>query len=207
MGDEKWGVELIQIDDYSNIDYCNFAAEKLLSSDDFDVDFMFGPYSSYLTKGVIERSDNASKVLIAPGSSFSSVWDGTVKYGIGTLLKSGLYYEDLMNYYHGVGAQTTAVICSKNEARNTCLANSEAEIESMVNDAGMTLSHYIQLDRYSDNFAAELNDTITMLAAADPDVLVLNDWKLLCVDVIEAAQAIRWTPKGLTLQVSGVADA
>lgn len=42
VGSEKWGVSVIEVEDYSNDTMANNAARELLSATNYDVDFMFG---------------------------------------------------------------------------------------------------------------------------------------------------------------------
>jgi hypothetical protein len=47
VGNQTWGVQLVEIEDYSDKAYANYGATVLMDpTEGFAVDFMFGPYSS-----------------------------------------------------------------------------------------------------------------------------------------------------------------
>ena len=71
---------------------CDNAARELLDPQKYNVSFMFGPFSSSLTKGVIGITDAAEKTLMTAGSAYDSVWDGTVDYGFGAFNFQNMKY-------------------------------------------------------------------------------------------------------------------
>jgi hypothetical protein len=57
VGDELWGVKVVEIEDLSDKKYCNYAASALLDpAQGLGVDFMFGPFSSGACVCVQEES-------------------------------------------------------------------------------------------------------------------------------------------------------
>ena len=75
----------MEVADHSKISTCNNAASELVDPNNYNVSFMFGPFSSSLTLGVINITDEAEKVLMTAGSAYDSVWNSEVpvKYGFG----------------------------------------------------------------------------------------------------------------------------
>jgi hypothetical protein len=77
--------QIVEVADQSSIPLCNNGAQELVDPFHYNVSFMFGPFSSSLTKGVINITDSAEKVIMTAGSAYDSVWDGSVQYGFGEL--------------------------------------------------------------------------------------------------------------------------
>ena len=74
MGNESWGLRLVEVEDYSDATLCNLAAETLLSQSQPPIDMFLGPYSSSLTLGVLNISETHGKVLMSAGSNQANVW-------------------------------------------------------------------------------------------------------------------------------------
>jgi branched-chain amino acid transport system substrate-binding protein len=121
VGAEKWGVQIIEIEDYSNSTMASYAATQLVgSTSTFNVDFMFGPYSSGLTGPVLDITEADSMLMLASGSNQPTVWDGNVQYGYGLLYPGGGYFLDSLTLYAAKGATTAGLICNSAQNANSC---------------------------------------------------------------------------------------
>jgi len=202
VGSEKWGIQIVEVEDYSNVTMASYAATQLTDpGGSFNVDFMFGPYSSGLTGPVLDITDPLETLLLASGSNQATVWDGNVEYGYGLLYPGGGYFDDSLALYAQVGATTAGFICNSASSANTCDSITPSELTSQLAAVGITLTHYYSVNSDLATYATDLAADISTLASEDVDVLILNDYYDICVDGLSMAVDLGWTPKGTYLAI------
>ncbi|CAM9197775.1 unnamed protein product, partial [Ectocarpus fasciculatus] len=201
VGVEKWGVKVVEIEDYSNSTFAEFAANNLIDPSGFAVDFMFGPYSSGLTGPVLDITEADSKLLFSAGSSKSTVWTTDVDYGFGMLYPSGGYYEDSLAVFQANGASTVAILCNDQPDGSTCPTSSS--LTTAIDDLGMTLLYDIEIDSSAATYETDLYTSLeTIATSATPvDVLILHDYSDLCIDGVSVLKDLDWTPNALYLVI------
>lgn len=202
VGTERWGIEIVEVEDYSNATMARYAADQLVGvTSQYDVDFMFGPYSSSLTAPVLNVTETNAMVLLSAGSNQPAVWNGDVQYGYGLLYPGGGYFLDSMPLYKAKGAQTVAFICNTAASANSCNSISESDLSTQMTSIGMALTHYYSVNSDSPSYMIDLSNDLVQLAAEDVDVLILADYYAVCVDALSLAVEMDWTPKGTYLSV------
>ena len=198
IGSEKWALDIIEIEDFSNSTFCNYAASQCMEQ--FSVPFMFGPYSSGLTKGVVQLTDANKTLMLSSGSSSPSVWDGTVEYGWGLLYKTGGWWDVVLSAYASKGATTAAYLCST-KICGTDAESTTATMTTTFSDSGITLSYYYALDPTSNTYTSDLNNAMATISTANVDLLTIADYSTICIDAVAQADALEWTPSGLFLSI------
>jgi branched-chain amino acid transport system substrate-binding protein len=201
VGAEKWGVKIVEIEDYSNSTFAEYAANNLVSAAGYNIDFMFGPYSSGLTGPVMDITEASTKLLFSSGSSKSTVWTTDVDYGFGMLYPSGGYYEDSMAVFEAQGAKNVAILCNSQADGNTC--PTPDALLTAIDDLDMTLLFDIEIDSSASTYEADLYTALESISssAAPVDVLILHDYSVLCVDGLQQLQDLDWTPSALYLVI------
>lgn len=199
VGSQKWGVQITQVEDYSNATFDKYTAGALLSEGTIDI--MFAPYSSGLTTPVLPQTEDADMLLLAAGSNSNSLWNGDVQYGFGTLYAAEGDLPVALPLYEQQGARTAAYFCSTDPNANTCTISTQESLTSTFAAAGITLTYYYEVDPTADDYASVLASNIAEIADANVDLVTIHDYSALCIDGIADMQAIDWTPAGVYLQV------
>jgi ABC-type branched-subunit amino acid transport system substrate-binding protein len=201
VGTEKWGIELIQIEDKSDAAHADYATRLLVNDTVYNVDIMFGPYSSGLTKGVMAITEPDGELLLSAGSNMESLWATGPVNAWGMLAVNGGYYEGAMATLASKGASKVYAICNNNAGGKTCSTNDESFITTAVVAANMTMIDYYEVDSTTSTYMTDLMTGLNIAKTAGADVVVINDYSAVCVDGVAMLQEMGWTPNALFLAV------
>lgn len=149
-------------------------------------DFMLAGYSSSLTRHLAPIAQGHQRLLVAGGSSSTSVYSGR-PYAFGILPPGHLYLEQALKGVASYGARTVASIA---EDGLDFICNGVPEL---VDEYGLDL---INMTRVSANPGLdELLEVADHMAHTNPDVVVTCTFDGGCARWIEAMRKRNWSPK------------
>lgn len=100
-------IEFIYIEDYSQSKTVQEITNYLIN--DYNVDFIFGPFSTPLTAVSASITDPNNVTLISSGAPLPGVFEQT-KYAYGLLPAASTYSEGAFSAFHNLGAKNISVI-------------------------------------------------------------------------------------------------
>jgi serine/threonine protein kinase len=191
VGTEKWGVELIQVEEYSDKNYVVLVTQQLATT----ADFFFAGYSSGLTGPLIKSSDAQKKFAVTAGSNINTVWNGSPKYAIGMLYED--QFKDPMTMFYQRGARTAAYFCTTAASASTCPTSIQRDIIDKFATYGITVKLSFPLDPTAANYPQLIASAMQNVSKADVDLIVVKDYAPICTDIVTWAVTLDWTPKGV----------
>lgn len=121
----------------------------------------------------------------------------------GLLYESGTYYKDSLDMFAGSGIATAAILCNDGTV-NTCQSYDHARVTADFAAMGVSLEYILKLNvEGGEKYLANLTEAVDKLIVDDIDMVVVHDFKTLCMDFVAAAKAVDWTPRALYLNLCG----
>ena len=122
----------------------------------------------------------------------------------GLLYKSGTYYKDSLRKFSNKGITTAAILCNNERAINTCNSYDFDRVFQEFIDMGVTLLYILKLDvTAGEDYHLNMTTAVQRLIADDIDLVIIHDFKILCMDFIPEAKSVDWTPRALYLNLCG----
>ena len=145
--------------------------------------------------------ENTSNILIAAGSNLENVWTTEVNHGYTLYFAQGSAYTYSLPLYAHNSAKTIIGFCGYNSATNVslCTPHDKEKLNTSAINNDMTLVDYIGIDLNSSTYDADITHVIDVARGLDIDVIMVNDYSALCIDMINHMRAVDWTPRGLYL--------
>lgn len=139
--------------------------------------------------------------MIAAGSNLETVWTTDINHGYTLFFAQGSSYTYSLPLYAGKSAKTIMGFCGFNSATNVslCTPHDKVKLNSSAVNNGMMLVDYIGIDFNSPTYFEDITHVIDMARILDIDVILVNDYSALCIDIITHMRDIDWTPRGLYL--------
>ena len=121
----------------------------------------------------------------------------------GLLYASGTYYQDSLKKFAGKGISTAAILCNDRTV-NTCMSYDHERVTAEFAEMGVTLLYIVKMQvGAGEAYEANLTRTVQLLIADDVDLVVVHDFRDLCMDFFPVAKAAAWTPRALYLNLCG----
>jgi hypothetical protein len=89
-------------------------------------------------------------------------------------------------------------------AINTCTSYDFDRVFQEFTEMGVTLLYILKLDvTAGEEYHLNLTTAVQRLIADDIDLVIIHDFKILCMDFIPEAKSVDWTPRALYLNLCG----
>jgi branched-chain amino acid transport system substrate-binding protein len=150
-------------------------------------DFFLAPYTSGITEGIAQVANDSNKIMVAPGSFFTSVFrDRPSSFGLLPLPE--LYLKQVMPMLAQVGAHTVLTIYEAGGPAAICQA-----IGPLAATAGITVTDEVQVP--SSPTPEDFLALARKVAALDPDVVVTCVYEDACASWVHAMREVGWSPR------------
>jgi len=107
VGDDRYKVELIMYDDEGDPDTAARLVERLINED--RVDFLLGPYSSFLTQSASAIAEKYDKIMIEGNGAAEPLFERGFQTLFAVLTPAGNYTRSALQLLAGKGAQTVVI--------------------------------------------------------------------------------------------------
>lgn len=174
-GDTNYMIDLMYIEDFSEIQYTQKAAEYALNI--HQSDFMFGPYSTKLTSACVAITDAANMTVISAGSTVTSIYKNSQNL-IGMLPSSYKYTQVAFQTLSEFGARSVAVMVDKDLP--LCANSSSILYADMYN---LTLFGHFSVDPSSLTYADDVSSILSLLKDSDVEAVLGCSLDALCAEV------------------------
>jgi hypothetical protein len=176
--DEKWGLKLVEIENFSDKNLSINAVKQMLKSK-YNATFFFGPITTGLLEVVANVTEESQKILISSQSNFPSVWNGKFKYAFGMMQQYPPIYmfRDTYKLYADKGAKKIGVICDSTiffENITFCNWVEKERLENEVKDHSMTVIKNISVASGKKSTYDELRAAVSTMSGSDIDVLIIS---------------------------------
>ncbi len=184
-------VDLVMYDDEGDPDTAANLTEKLITED--EVDFLFGPYSSGLTKATSAISEKYEMIMVEGNGASESIFERGFKNIFGVLTPAGNYTQSALKAVADQGAKTVVVAYE-----DTAFPTSVMEgAQHWAEEYGLEI---LAVETYPKD-VADVSAIITKFRDLEPDVFVggghFNDALLF----IRASQELGFSPQAMIITV------
>ena len=191
VGDERYKVEIVMYDDEGDPDTAARLVEKLINED--RVDFLLGPYSSFLTQSASAIAEKYGKIMIEGNGSAETLFERGFQNLFAVLTPAVDYTRTALQLLADQGAKTV-VIAYEDTAFPTSVANGA---QSWAAEYGLEV---LGVETYPVN-VADVSGIMSKFKELDPDIFVggghFNDALLF----IRAAKELDFNPKAMVITV------
>ena len=191
VGDERYKVEIVMYDDEGDPDTAARLVEKLINGD--RVDFLLGPYSSFLTQSASAIAEKYGKIMIEGNGSAETLFERGFQNLFAVLTPAVDYTRTALQLLADQGAKTV-VIAYEDTAFPTSVANGA---QSWAAEYGLEV---LGVETYPVN-VADVSGIMSKFKELDPDIFVggghFNDALLF----IRAAKELDFNPKAMVITV------
>ena len=191
VGDERYKVEIVMYDDEGDPDTAARLVEKLINQD--RVDFLLGPYSSFLTQSASAIAEKYGKIMIEGNGSAETLFERGFQNLFAVLTPAVDYTRTALQLLAGQGAKTV-VIAYEDTAFPTSVADGA---QRWAAEYGLEV---LGVETYPVN-VADVSGIMSKFKELEPDIFVggghFNDALLF----IRAAKELDFNPKAMVITV------
>ncbi len=191
IGDERYRVELIMYDDEGDPDTAARLVEKLISED--RVDFLLGPYSSFLTQGASAIAEKYGKIMIEGNGSAEPLFERGFQNLFAVLTPAVDYTQSALQLLAEKGAKTV-VIAYEDTAFPTSVAEGA---QRWAAEYGLEL---LGMETYPAN-VADVSGIMSKFKKLEPDIFVGGGHFNDAILFIRAAKELDFNPKAMVITV------
>jgi hypothetical protein len=175
-------IELITIEDYSSAELVLDITQLLIM--EYDIDFIFGPYSTPLTSACASITEQYNISLFSSGAPLPNVFQDT-SYVYGLLPAAVTYSEGAFHAFHSFGAKTIAVITDD----DVTVCNNESSIyyAQLYN---LTLSGFYSLNKSQENYNETIRGILLDLKENNVETVFGCSFSTLCELVSQPALSL-----------------
>ena len=191
VGDERYKVEIVMYDDEGDPDTAARLVEKLINED--RVDFLLGPYSSFLTQSASAIAEKYGKIMIEGNGSAETLFERGFQNLFAVLTPAVDYTRTALQLLADQGAKTV-VIAYEDTAFPTSVADGA---QNWAAEYGLEV---LGVETYPVNIA-DVSGIMSKFKKLEPDIFVggghYNDALLF----IRAAKELDFNPKAMVITV------
>ena len=191
VGDERYKVEIVMYDDEGDPDTAARLVEKLINED--RVDFLLGPYSSFLTQSASAIAEKYGKIMIEGNGSAETLFERGFQNLFAVLTPAVDYTRTALQLLADQGAKTV-VIAYEDTAFPTSVADGA---QRWAAEYGLEV---LGVETYPVNIA-DVSGIMSKFKKLEPDIFVggghFNDALLF----IRAAKELDFNPKAMVITV------
>ena len=191
VGDERYKVEIVMYDDEGDPDTAARLVEKLINQD--RVDFLLGPYSSFLTQSASAIAEKYGKIMIEGNGSAETLFERGFQNLFAVLTPAVDYTRTALQLLADQGAKTV-VIAYEDTAFPTSVADGA---QRWAAEYGLEV---LGVETYPVNIA-DVSGIMSKFKKLEPDIFVggghYNDALLF----IRAAKELDFNPKAMVITV------
>jgi len=191
VGDERYKVELIMYDDEGDPDTAARLVEKLISED--RVDFLLGPYSSFLTQSASAIAEKYNKIMIEGNGAAEPLFERGFQNLFAVLTPAVNYTRSALQLLADQGAETI-VIAYEDTAFPTSVADGA---QRWAAEYGFEV---LGVETYPVN-VADVSGIMAKFKELEPDVFIGGGHFNDAVLFIRAAKELDFNPKAMVITV------
>ena len=120
-----------------------------------------------------------------------------MKNGYTFSMELGSYYAYSLPEYAAKGASRISYFC--NDAVGECSPSDIQGLNNSARENGMQVIAFNYIDSKVSNYKESMMAAVDAAKNSDADVIVIVDYDVLCIDIVDYMRAINWTPRGLYL--------
>jgi ABC-type branched-subunit amino acid transport system substrate-binding protein len=138
-------------------------------------------------------------LLMASASNLKTVWNPSINSAFTVSFAQGSYFAYSLPLYARNSAKTVISFCGLSSGSNVtlCTVYDLNQLNQSAIDNGMELVDYVSIDLDSSTYIDDMQNAVDTARSEDVDVVVVNDYSKLCIDIVNYMREINWTPKGL----------
>ncbi len=191
VGDERYKVELIMYDDEGDPDTAARLVEKLINED--RVDFLLGPYSSFLTQSASAIAEKYNKIMIEGNGAAEPLFERGFQNLFAVLTPAVNYTRSALQLLSDQGARTV-VIAYEDTAFPTSVANGA---QRWAEEYGLEV---LGIETYPVN-VADVSAIMAKFKELEPDIFIGGGHFNDAVLFIRAAKELDFNPKAMVITV------
>ena len=191
VGDERYKVELIMYDDEGDPDTAARLVEKLISED--RVDFLLGPYSSFLTQSASAIAEKYNKIMIEGNGAAEPLFERGFQNLFAVLTPAVNYTRSALQLLSEQGARTV-VIAYEDTAFPTSVADGA---QRWAEEYGLEV---LGIETYPVN-VADVSAIMAKFKELEPDIFIGGGHFNDAVLFIRAAKELDFNPKAMVITV------
>ncbi len=191
VGDERYKVELIMYDDEGDPDTAARLVEKLINQD--RVDFLLGPYSSFLTQSASAIAEKYDKIMIEGNGSAEPLFERGFQNLFAVLTPAVDYTRSALRLLAEKGAKTV-VIAYEDTAFPTSVADGA---QHWAAEYGLEL---LGVETYPVN-VADVSGIMAKFKELEPDIFIGGGHFNDAILFIRAAKELDFNPKAMVITV------
>ena len=191
VGDERYKVELIMYDDEGDPDTAARLVEKLINED--RVDFLLGPYSSFLTQSASAIAEKYNKIMIEGNGAAEPLFERGFQNLFAVLTPAVNYTRSALQLLAEQGAETV-VIAYEDTAFPTSVADGA---QRWAEEYGLEV---LGVETYPVN-VADVSGIMAKFKELEPDIFIGGGHFNDAVLFIRAAKELDFNPKAMVITV------
>ncbi len=191
VGDERYKVELIMYDDEGDPDTAARLVEKLINED--RVDFLLGPYSSFLTQSASAIAEKYNKIMIEGNGAAEPLFERGFQNLFAVLTPAVNYTRSALQLLADQGAETV-VIAYEDTAFPTSVADGA---QRWAEEYGLEV---LGVETYPVN-VADVSGIMAKFKELEPDIFIGGGHFNDAVLFIRAAKELDFNPKAMVITV------
>ena len=191
VGGERYRVELVMYDDEGDPDTAARLVEKLINED--RVDFLLGPYSSFLTQSASAIAEKYDKIMIEGNGSAETLFERGFQNLFAVLTPAIDYTRTALRLLADKGAKTV-VIAYEDTAFPTSVADGA---QSWAAEYGLEV---LGVETYPVN-VADVSGIMSKFKELEPDIFVGGGHFNDAILFIRAAKELDFNPKAMVITV------
>ena len=191
VGDERYKVEIAMYDDEGDPDTAARLVEKLINED--RVDFLLGPYSSFLTQSASAIAEKYGKIMIEGNGSAETLFERGFQNLFAVLTPAVDYTRTALQLLADIGAKTV-VIAYEDTAFPTSVADGA---QSWAAEYGLEV---LGVETYPVN-VADVSGIMSKFKELEPDIFVGGGHFNDAILFIRAAKELDFNPKAMVITV------
>ena len=191
VGDERYKVEIVMYDDEGDPDTAARLVEKLINED--RVDFLLGPYSSFLTQSASAIAEKYGKIMIEGNGSAETLFERGFQNLFAVLTPAVDYTRTALQLLADIGAKTV-VIAYEDTAFPTSVADGA---QSWAAEYGLEV---LGVETYPVN-VADVSGIMSKFKELEPDIFVGGGHFNDAILFIRAAKELDFNPRAMVITV------
>ena len=191
VGDERYKVEIVMYDDEGDPDTAARLVEKLINED--RVDFLLGPYSSFLTQSASAIAEKYGKIMIEGNGSAETLFERGFQNLFAVLTPAVDYTRTALQLLADQGAKTV-VIAYEDTAFPTSVADGA---QRWAAEYGLEV---LGVETYPVNIA-DVSGIMSKFKKLEPDIFVGGGHFNDAILFIRAAKELDFNPKAMVITV------
>ena len=191
VGDERYKVEIVMYDDEGDPDTAARLVEKLINQD--RVDFLLGPYSSFLTQSASAIAEKYGKIMIEGNGSAETLFERGFQNLFAVLTPAVDYTRTALQLLADIGAKTV-VIAYEDTAFPTSVADGA---QRWAAEYGLEV---LGVETYPVN-VADVSGIMSKFKELEPDIFVGGGHFNDAILFIRSAKELDFNPKAMVITV------